>query len=54
MPKNKKPQTPNELIIENLREKGQVIKQVATVTHEVFHEFKTSCAKHKVISLILW
>ncbi|GDX52884.1 hypothetical protein LBMAG27_19310 [Bacteroidota bacterium] len=45
MPKNKKPQTPNELIIENLREKGQVIKQVATVTHEVFHEFKNQLRK---------
>ena len=45
MHKNKKPQTPNELIIENLREKGQVIKQVASVTHEVFHEFKNQLRK---------
>ena len=34
MTKNKKqPQTPRDLIIENLRLKGQVIKQVAATTH---------------------
>lgn len=40
MSKNKNPQTPRELIIENLKVKGQVIKQVAITTHDVFLEFK--------------
>ena len=46
MPKNKKQsQTPRDLIIDNLREKGQVIKQVTATTHEVFHEFKNLLRK---------
>ena len=45
MSKSKKSQTPRELIIENLKEKGQVTKQVAALTHEVFHEFKNQLRK---------